>query len=62
MNITQQQYEQLKDLKGTDLEEKALELNLVSVVDIIGYGIKYIKVFQKNGEYYFDYDIYNSCD
>lgn len=62
MEITKEQYKQLQGLYGTDLEEKALELNLVSPVDICGYGIKDIRIYQKDDKYYFDYTTYDSCD
>lgn len=62
MKITKEQYEQIKGLYGRSLEEKVFELNLVSAVDICGYGIKEIKAYQKDGEYYFDYTTYDSCD
>lgn len=62
MKITKEQYEQLKDLCGYDLKNKALELDLLTVGDVYGYGIEKIKVYEKDNEFFLDYTTYDSCD
>lgn len=62
MKITKEQYQELKNLSTYDLKNKAYDLGLISASDKYGYGIKTIKVYEKDGEYYLEYTTYDSCD
>lgn len=62
IKITKEQYLELKNSNNiAELEDKAFDLGLISKADKMGYGIKTINVYEKDGEYYLKYTTYDNC-
>lgn len=60
ITISKEQYQEIK--KSNCIEDKAFELGLISESDKCGYGIKSIKIYEKDQEHYLEYTTYDSCD
>lgn len=63
MEISKEKYIKLKEsYENGSITETAYKLGLIDPMAYFGYGVHNIKLYEKDGKFYFDYDIYGTCD